>query len=279
MYYSSLLSSRQNSRNIVELKNFSARLFGGKNLNRRPIAIDLFAGAGGLSLGLEQAGFDVLASVEIDPVHSCIHKYNFPNCAVLAHPIEKVDGVAIRKAAMLESGEKIDLVAGGAPCQGFSLIGQRALDDPRNQLVKEYIRIVDELKPSYFLFENVKGLTVGKHKKFLDEIIQELSSIGYQILTPWKVLNAKDFGVPQSRERLFLLGAKNGVTLPDYPKPNEALAVNCEQALGDLPDAEGFDELLDTDEVQFKYTKAPYGYSSLMRCIKDESWKYGYKHK
>jgi len=248
-------------------------------LSRRPIAIDLFAGAGGLSLGLEQAGFDVAASVEIDPVHSCIHKFNFPNCAVLANPIERVSGQDILKAAGLKPSKKVDLVAGGAPCQGFSLIGQRALDDPRNQLVKEYIRIVDELRPSYFLFENVKGLTVGKHKNFLEEIIKELESLGYQVLSPWKVLNAKEFGVPQSRERLFLIGAKKGKAIPSYPKPEILDSVNCEQALGDLPNAEDYEELLSIDEVAFKYTKRASGYSSTMRCSNDESWKYGYKRK
>lgn len=248
-------------------------------LNKRPIAIDLFAGAGGLSLGLEQAGFDVVASVEIDPIHCSVHKYNFPRCAVLASSVENVTASSIRKAASLESVEKIDLVAGGAPCQGFSLIGQRALDDPRNLLVKEFIRIVGELRPSYFLFENVKGLTVGKHKKFLEEIIIELESIGYQILKPWKVLNAKDFGVPQSRERLFLIGSKEGVPLPKYPSSNLFDPVSCGEALNDLPDAELFNELRETDEVAFNYIKRASGYSSLMRCTNEKGWKLGHKRK
>ncbi len=248
-------------------------------MSKRPIAIDLFAGAGGLSLGLEQAGFDVLASVEIDPVHSCVHKFNFPHCGVLAKPIEQVSASCIRKAANLKSHDKVDLVAGGAPCQGFSLIGQRALDDPRNQLVKEFIRIVNELRPSYFLFENVKGLTIGKHKHFLEEIIQELQSIGYQILSPWRVLNAKDYGVPQSRERLFLIGTKKGGSLPEYPQSELYESISCEEALGDLPDAENFQELLESDEVPFKYSKRASGYSSLMRCANDHGWKFGYKRK
>ena len=246
-------------------------------MSKRPIAIDLFAGAGGLSLGLEQAGFDVLVSVEIDPVHSCVHKYNFPQCEVLAKPIEQVSASCIRKAAKLTREDKIDLVAGGAPCQGFSLIGQRALDDPRNNLAKEFIRIVNELRPSYFLFENVKGLTIGKHKYFLEEIIQELESIGYQMLSPWRVLNAKNYGIPQSRERLFLIGAKKGIPLPEYPKSKIYKAVNCEEALGDLPDAESFEELLESDEVLFKYIKRASGYSSLMRCSNERGWKFGYK--
>ncbi len=248
-------------------------------LKKRPKAIDLFAGAGGLSLGLEQAGFDVVASVEIDPVHCSVHKYNFPQCAVLAKPVEEITASCLRKAANLGRNEKIDLVAGGAPCQGFSLIGQRALDDPRNNLVKEFIRIVDELRPTYFMFENVKGLTVGQHKKFLEEIIVKLESIGYQVLKPWKVLNAKDFGVPQSRERLFLLGSEKGLSLPEYPGPNLFDPVTCGEALNDIPDAELFDELIETDETYFKYAKRASGYSSLMRCTNEKSWKHGYKRK
>lgn len=248
-------------------------------MTRRPIAIDLFAGAGGLSLGLEQAGFDVVGAVEIDPVHASTHKYNFPNCGVLALPVENVTGESIRRAAGLEAGTNIDLVAGGAPCQGFSLIGQRAIDDPRNHLVKEYIRLVDELKPKYFLFENVKGLTLGNQRTFLEELITELKQTGYNILTPWKVLNAKDYGVPQSRERLFLVGAKKGIRLPTYPLPNIGKLVTCREALEDLPDAETFEELSGRDEVPFNYLRRAKGYSSLMRCSNNAAWKLGYRRK
>ena len=248
-------------------------------MSKRPIAIDLFAGAGGLSLGLEQAGFDVLAAVEIDPIHACVYKFNFPNCEVIAQPLENVNAATIRKAAGLSSTSKIDLVAGGAPCQGFSLIGQRALQDPRNKLVKEYIRVVQELRPRYCLFENVKGLTVGKHKKFLDELVKELQSIGYDVLMPWEVLNAKHYGVPQNRERLFLMGCRTGESLPSYPEPDIDKYVTCEEALGDLPDAEQFEELHESDEVPFKYIKRAKGYSAMMRCSSDASWMYGYKRK
>lgn len=242
----------------------------------RPIAVDLFAGAGGLSLGFEQAGFDVVAAVEIDPIHACVHEYNFPHCAVIPRSVRDITGEDIRTAARIEADVNIDLVAGGAPCQGFSLIGQRALDDPRNSLVREFIRLVQELKPSYFLFENVKGLTVGKHRKFLEEFIDELRACGYQILQPWRVLNAKDYGVPQSRERLFLIGSRNDCPIPKYPSPLEH-QVTCEDALEDLPNAENFEQLLHSDEVEANYLRRARGYSSLMRCSNAESWRYGYK--
>ncbi|MFZ1106123.1 MAG: DNA cytosine methyltransferase, partial [Hyphomicrobiaceae bacterium] len=209
----------------------------------RPTCIDLFAGVGGLSLGFEQAGFDVLGAIEIDPIHAAVHEFNFPNCAVLPRSVVGLSGAEIRQAGGI-ANRRIDVVVGGAPCQGFSLIGHRALDDPRNSLVGEFVRLVAELNASYFVFENVKGLTVGKHRRFLDEVIGAFSAVGYTVLSPWKVLNAASYGVPQDRERLFLIGARRGMPLPTYPKAisspaggerNESSSgPSCRDALGDL---------------------------------------------
>ncbi len=242
----------------------------------RPKVVDLFAGAGGLSLGFEQAGFDVVCAVEIDPVHASIHEYNFPYSKVIARSIQEVNANLIWKTCGLAKEDKIDVLIGGAPCQGFSLIGQRALDDPRNSLVKDYIRLVGELKPIHFVFENVKGLTIGKHKNFLKELIEEITKLGYEIRLPWKVLNAKDFGVPQSRERFFLIGSKSGHPVPNYPSPL-GKRVTCSDALDDLPNAEDFVELINDDKVETNYLKKASGYSAQMRCVNDSSWKYGYK--
>jgi len=136
-------------------------------LGKRPIAIDLFSGAGGMSLGFEQAGFDVVAAVEIDPIHAAVHKFNFPDCAVLPQSVTALTGDAIRQAAGI-GARAVDVVCGGAPCQGFSLIGKRAIDDPRNALVRDFLRLVRELDARAFVFENVKGLTLGKHRRFLE---------------------------------------------------------------------------------------------------------------
>ena len=182
----------------------------------RPIGIDLFAGAGGLSLGFEQAGFDVAAAVEIDPVHCAVHKFNFPKTAVIPRSVEGLSAATIRIAAGIGDRE-VDCVFGGAPCQGFSLIGHRILDDPRNKLVRDFVRIVAELKARTFVFENVKGLTVGRHRSFLKELIRAFDAAGYEVREPWRVLNAGHYGTPQSRERLILFGARKGNALPDYP--------------------------------------------------------------
>lgn len=251
----------------------------------RPIGIDLFAGAGGMSLGFEQAGFDVVAAVEIDPVHAAVHAYNFPNCLVLPRSVTEISGKDIIEAAGI-GNRKVDVVFGGAPCQGFSLIGQRALDDPRNSLVRDFVRIVKELDANYFVFENVKGLTVGKHRKFLLELIEEFKSVGYDVVENWKVLNASSYGVPQDRQRLFLLGCKQGLRLPKYPDPvtskpgsvSSSLppAPTCADALGDLPDAEQYEQLLSTDEVVIRPSAAASEYARQLRCEKPRDWAYGY---
>jgi DNA (cytosine-5)-methyltransferase 1 len=253
----------------------------------RPIGIDLFAGAGGLSLGFEQAGFDVAAAVEIDPVHCAVHKFNFPDTAVIPQSVATLTAADIRKAAGI-GNRRIDCVFGGPPCQGFSLIGHRALEDPRNNLVLEFVRIVAELDARTFVFENVKGLTVGHHKTFLNELVAAFDAAGYHVRLPWKVLNAANYGVPQSRERLILMGAKKGTRLPDYPEPltNAADArrplpdlpqgPTCRDALSDLPDADGFATLIETDSVKTACYGKPSPYAAQMRCTTNDAWHFGY---
>ncbi len=258
----------------------------------RPIGIDLFAGAGGLSLGFEQAGFDVVAAVEVDPIHAAVHKFNFPDCAVLAKSVVQLSGAQIRVAANI-GNKPVDVVFGGAPCQGFSLMGQRALDDPRNALVREFVRIVCELDASYFVFENVKGLTVGKHRQFLEELITLFDEVGYQVQLPWQVLNASFYGVPQNRERLILMGARRGQKIPSYPAPITKPAgstkfasaplpegPSCHDALGDLPDPETFEALFESDRVQINRWHQPTNaYAQEMRCLSTNAWHFGYQRR
>lgn len=240
--------------------------------NKRPIGVDLFAGAGGLSLGFEQAGFDVVAAVEIDPVHCAVHEYNFPNSAVICASVVDLTGAEIRRRAGI-GDQEIDCVFGGAPCQGFSMIGKRVLDDPRNQLVFHYVRIVKELKPKYCVFENVKGLTVGKHKQFLAELIQALGDAGYDVLLPYQVLNAADFGVPQDRRRLFLIGTRRGETMPDYPSPVSRVTVK--EAIGDLPNADDFSKLTNSDSVTVKF-KTESQYARRLRGFESDPLDFSY---
>jgi DNA (cytosine-5)-methyltransferase 1 len=242
---------------------------------RRPIGIDLFAGAGGLSLGFEQAGFDIAAAVEIDPIHSAVHEFNFPNCAVLCADVSRIDAQDIRQAASLRDSP-IDVVFGGAPCQGFSLIGKRALDDPRNSLLREFVRLAVELDARYFVFENVKGLTIGDHRKLLDELIEEFQANGYEILLPYRVLNAAEFGVPQDRRRLFLVGAKKGLPLPRYPLSLCPPATTVWEAIGDLPDADRFPELLTSDWTNEALLGDGSRYAQILRGLVRDRRDYSY---
>jgi DNA (cytosine-5)-methyltransferase 1 len=255
----------------------------------RPIGIDLFAGAGGMSLGFEQAGFDVVAAIEIDPVHCATHKFNFPNCTVIPRSVEGLKGSEIRLQSRIGS-RSIDVVFGGAPCQGFSMIGQRILDDPRNRLVREFLRIVHELNATYFVFENVKGLTLGKHRKFLDEFVEYAGELGYSVRLPWEVLNAANFSVPQHRERLILFGAKKNAKLPSYPEfwTNPAdrrgrtvaglpAGPTAGEAILDLPDAEDFEELRLTDEATWTTWKDGSTYAKELRCRTNSAWHCGHR--
>lgn len=244
-------------------------------MRSKAIAVDLFAGAGGLSLAFEAAGFSVMAAVEYDPIHAATHEFNFPECATICRSVAEIDGEYIRSHSRIGKRD-IDVVFGGPPCQGFSMMGKRALDDPRNSLVHHFVRIVSELEPKYFIFENVRGLTVGNHKRFLDEIIVEFESKGYGVVQDYKVLNATNFGVPQDRQRLFLLGARKGCSAPRYPAPtHNALGSSMAlefvtatptvwDAIGDLPEADDYAELLERDWTEAKFGK-PSAYSKTLR--------------
>ena len=224
-----------------------------------------------------------------DPIHCAVHKFNFPNCAVLPRSISDLNGAEIRKSAGIGQ-RNVDVVFGGAPCQGFSLIGQRALDDPRNSLVRDFVRIVNELRPSYFVFENVKGLTLGKHRLFLEELINVFEEAGYRVRLPWKVFDVADIGVPQHRERLIIMGARRGRSLPEYPmalyKPADShdkidlpVGPSCRDAIGDLPDAAQFEELLESDAVQVGVLGNLSDYAKTMHCVGNHGWYYGYRRR
>jgi DNA (cytosine-5)-methyltransferase 1 len=240
-----------------------------------------------LSLGFEQAGFDVVGAVEIDPIHCAVHKFNFPDTVVIAKSIEGLSAKEVRQRLGI-GNRTVDCVFGGPPCQGFSMIGRRALEDPRNHLVGEFVRLVAELNARTFVFENVKGLTVGAHRAFLQELVEAFSDAGYDIRLPWKVLDAAYYGVPQHRERLILMGARKGTPLPAYPKPTSNASdrpslmlglpdgPTCRDAFGDLPDADSFEQLSESDTVRTSAFGKPSRYASEMRCLEERSWHYGY---
>ncbi len=175
--------------------------------HKRLNAVALFAGGGGFHIGMEKAGFNVLLASDIEPAAELTHKENWPKLPFICKDIRELKTEEILE---LTKNKKPDIIFGGPPCQGFSTIGAKMSSDPRNVLFDHYARIVGDLKPKYFLFENVKSLTTMYGGQFKDNIIRKFSKIGYTCYET--ILNSADFGVPQFRERVFIFG-----TLSDAP--------------------------------------------------------------
>lgn len=178
--------------------------------------IDLFSGAGGLSEGLTQAGFHSLFAAEINPVYAETYKFNHPEARVMTADIRTIDPEQIRESLGIQKGE-IDLLAGGPPCQGFSINAPvRSILDHRNHLFKEYLRFVDAFQPKAILIENVPGLVSFENGDTLHAIIKALTELGYGVDV--RILGAAYYGVPQMRWRTIILGLR-GRDLPSFAFP------------------------------------------------------------
>ena len=173
-----------------------------------------------MSLGMEAAGFDIACSVEFDPIHSIVHHYNFPYGATICRDVFLVSSNDIKERMLQKGYKEIDVIVGGPPCQGFSHIGKRQFDDDRNKLVFQYVRFVKEIKPKYFVFENVPGIASGKHKKFLAELLEQFENLGYSVATPYKILDSSHYGVAQARKRLIIIGSREDLSRINYPNPS-----------------------------------------------------------
>ncbi len=224
---------------------------------RAPTAIELFCGAGGLSLGLKAAGYDVLLASDIDPAAARTHKKAFGASTFALTDVRSLTKQAICKRTGLRGGE-LDLLAGGPPCQGFSIIGSRRIEDPRNDLFQEYLRIADELQPRALLMENVPGMLTLAGGRALARIVQGFQEIRYRV--SFAELLAAQYGVPQLRWRLVFVAFRKDIDLESgmgFPKPSHghaaigALIPNCtippedldgfvttREAIGDLPSVE-----------------------------------------
>ena len=194
---------------------------------RKPKVIDLFAGVGGLSYGFMQAGFEVVLANEIDETIAISYSKNHPQTKMINKDITKLDIEEIFK----EYKNKIDVIVGGPPCQGFSQKGKRkTIHDERNFLFRYYFKVVDYIKPEYFLIENVPNILTAENGLFKNEIINLFESIGYSVNCD--VLKASDYGVPQDRRRAIIIGRK-GENKPELPKAtNESVTIY--DAIGDL---------------------------------------------
>ena len=201
--------------------------------------IDLFAAPGGLSLGFEMAGFEVLAGVDIDPKGMETYRFNFPKSKAIVADIRKLESRELMRMAEISEGQ-VDVIIGGPPCQGFSTIGRvkiaslvrqgvwnhlkvshpRFIDDPRNVLYKEFMRIVRDLRPKFVVMENVPGMMSYRNGEIVKEIIEDFKSIGYRAYA--RVLNAADYGVPQIRKRIIFIATRIEKAQIVFPKPTHS---------------------------------------------------------
>lgn len=221
-----------------------------------PVVIDLFCGAGGLSEGLRQAGFNPRVGVDFDKHAAMTYRHNHPGVPVIEGDVAKVTGEQLFELA---GTRDIDLIAGGPSCQGFSTHGKRIQDDPRNFLFKHFVRLVDEVRPRMFLMENVKGMLTYAKGEFRRQIEAAFREIGYR--TDFTQVLAADYGVPQLRHRILFIGTRDDDIELSFPAPTHGDSVKglkpyvtVTEAIGDLPRM-GKDYTAD----QRKYASAPKG--------------------
>lgn len=190
--------------------------------------IDLFCGCGGLSLGFEMAGFDSTLAIDFWKDAIITYNHNRENKVGICEDIHNLTDEYLQ--SLNEKGEIVGVV-GGPPCQGYSTVGTRDINDPRNHLYLEYCRVVEKVKPKFFVLENVKGLTTLMGGMFKEDIYNRFTSLGYTVV--YKIINAAHYGVPQNRERVFFVGIK-GLEF-EFPEGDDKNLITCSDALSDLP--------------------------------------------
>ena len=223
----------------------------------KPIGFDLFSGAGGFSLGAQWAGIDVRTAIEINPSAAKTYKRNHPKANVIQGDIQKIDA-----KEFVSEDKLVFIIMGGPPCQGFSMSNtiSRNMDNPKNYLFREFVRFVREIKPEWFLFENVWGFT-KMEQGHIEEMIQGLfESLGYKV--KHTVLWAHEYGVPQKRNRFFMVGNRRGIDF-EFPKPNTEPVVTVKEAIDDLPPLKNGD-MIDVAPYTKTYHEAS-KYEKLMR--------------
>lgn len=193
--------------------------------------IDLFCGAGGLSLGFEKAGFESILAIDMWPQAIETFNYNRKNNPVgIVADISKINDNFVKE----KIGKKINGIVGGPPCQGFSLAGKRSVSDIRNQLYKDYFRVLKTINPDFFVMENVSGILNLDDGNFKNDIMLQSQEAGYDIY--YKKLLASDYGVPQNRVRVFFVGIKKELNKGEFRFPKKVdKKISCEEALSDLP--------------------------------------------
>lgn len=212
-------------------------------MSKKLNVLGLFTGAGGLELGFKESGFNLLASSDIWKESESTVELNFPEVPFILEDINKLKTEDIRK---IIGDIQPDVIVGGPPCQGFSISGDKNSSDPRNKLFESYVRIVNDIKPKCFVFENVKGIKTMFKGRYLNIVTNSFSEIGYNIHL--KVMNASDYGVPQNRERVIIFGTRLDKKF-NFPKPSK-------KSIGSLKPKENVSEAIN-DLVKIKDKEFP----------------------
>ena len=215
--------------------------------------VELFAGSGGLGTGFSNAGFNIISANDVWEPAGKTYVANHPNVKYIVKDIAQLTGDELLDGTGYKKTD-VDVIIGGPPCQGFSTLGKRFIDDPRNKLFKEYVRIVNEIRPKFFVMENVSGILSMEGGKVLENILKSFTEIGYKL--EYKLLNAAEYGVPQQRERTIFIGTRLDIKIR-YPEKTHSLtgeggykkALTLWDAIGDLPQS-------DTEEIKL-YTEHP----------------------
>ena len=224
--------------------------------------IELFAGAGGMGTGFIKEGFNIIVANDI--LEDCAKTYviNHPNTKYIVKDISQITSKDLLANTKYTKND-IDIIIGGPPCQGFSTLGKRFIDDPRNRLFKEYVRIVEDINPKIFVMENVVGILTMEQGKVLENILSSFYKIGYKV--EYKILNSAEYGVPQIRERVIFIGTRLNIDI-NFPKKTHSFIKNDEthtvitlaEAIGDLP-------INDIEEIKEYKTKPQNEYQSMIR--------------
>lgn len=228
-------------------------------------AISLFAGAGGCSLGFQQAGYNIKLAIDNNPDAVLTYQTNFPNTLCWQRDITSVSAQDILDAIDMPAGE-LDFLIGGPPCQGFSSAGARFWDDPRNTLLKQYVRLLEGIQPKWFLMENVEGLLTADHGRYIFEVMRGFIDAGYHVRL--HKLYADWYGLPQKRKRVFIVGSRHNTDFT-FPPPTHMAGKTLFDSQPVLTIMDGIDDLPDpssTPDAILSYQQKPsHPYQAMLR--------------
>ncbi len=235
-------------------------------MSKKYTCVDLFSGAGGLSRGFMDAGFDVVLGVDFDDAALKTFKENHGSAEAMKLDLFNHDNIDVIVDYLKKKKIKLDVLVGGPPCQGFSIAGPRNMNDKRNLLYTAMVKLADRLKPQAVVLENVPGMIQTNGGIGAKRVVEDFKAIGYTMVP--KLLYAPDYGIPQIRKRVFFVGLRDATKEYVFPEAfvDKANYITCEDAIGDLPSLQTEDgEIIYGEEIQKYATEAKTEYQKLMR--------------